>query len=228
MSALNDCHRGESSCMHRSHAPTPETKEASAANTTFATEAQYQKKSTNSGATEFTNLLAHVEGLEKQNKDLQEHNKKLETELKSEQARSHKLSERTREDMQAILDSMYDKWINKIEVDAKDKEKDKAVKEFVRCGMNKFVDKSDDANGIWRLMVAASAHNQRQVHDLDQLKTENQELKLRLDGRYSSVNSRVGDKRPASDHLDRSDELMDSANHDIWTHFAQTIQNSDF
>ena len=47
------------------------------------------------------------------------------------------------------------------------------------------------------------------MHDLEQMRVENNDLKLKLDGRFGEQASRVGEKRPAEEQLDRMHEVRE-------------------
>ena len=97
---------------------------------------------------------------------------------------------------------------------------DEKVKHDFRGGLEKLVKNSAEENGVWQMMVAASALHQRQEHNLDELTKQNNELRLRVDGMYANPDSRVvGEKSKAEDQLDRSSVPTD----DIWGEFASSI-----
>jgi hypothetical protein len=52
--------------------------------------------------------------------------------------------------------------------------------------MEKLVQSSAEENGVWQIMVAASVIHQRQEHDLDKLRMENNMLKQKIDGHYAT------------------------------------------
>jgi len=58
-------------------------------------------------------------------------------------------------------------------------------------GMEKLVQNSAEENGVWQMMVAASSLHERQEHDLDKLRLENNELKHRIDGQYATSDART-------------------------------------
>jgi hypothetical protein len=154
------------------------------------------------------NMLRHIENLEAKlaSKDKQ---------LTDAQQRVEKFSARTREGMQSALDSLMKKWMDACET------KDDKCKEQFKNGMEKLVQSSAEENGVWQMMVAASALHQRQEHDLDKLRMENNTLKQKIDGHYATSASRTGGalgKRKAEDEpqLETSHEAAD----DMWASFA--------
>ena len=88
--------------------------------------------------------------------------------------------------------------------------------------MEKLVQNSAEENGVWQMMVAASALHQRQEHDLDKLRGENTELKHKIDGHYATPGSRTREdilgKRKADSEPD-SGENGDAAG--LWDSFAR-------
>ena len=125
------------------------------------------------------NMLRHIENLEAKlaSKDKQ---------LNDAQQRVEKFSARTREGMQSALDSLMKKWMDACET------KDDRCKEQFKNGMEKLVQSSAEENGVWQMMVAASALHNRQEHDLDKLRMENNTLKQKIDGHYATSASRTG------------------------------------
>ena len=154
------------------------------------------------------NMLRHIESLESK---LADKDRKLE----EAHQRVEKFSARTREGMQSALDSLMGKWMAACET------KDDKTKEQFKHGMEKLVQSSAEENGVCQMMVAASALHQRQEHDLDKLRGENDTLKQRIDGHYATSSSRTGGalgKRKAEDEagLPVADPSID----DMWTSFA--------
>ncbi len=154
-----------------------------------------------------SNMLKHIESLEK----IRE---RLENELRTEKNKNEKMSAKTREGMQSALDTLMKKWMDAVET------KDDKVKDHFKEGMNKLVQNSAEENGVWQMMVAASALHERQTHDLDKLRTENEEMRKGLDGRFAAPESR---KRPADEQLDRA-SVEDAGGADaMWDDFARDV-----
>ena len=157
-------------------------------------------------------LLTHV-------KSLQENNARLKKELDEAKERNGRLSQKTREGMQSALDTLMKKWMDSCET------KDEKVKDEFKSGMDRLVKNSAEDNGVWQMMVAASALHERQVHDLDKLRTENTELKTRVSGLYSDEGQRtaVGEKRRADAELAPPDEGPERF---TWDAFAADISKN--
>lgn len=159
---------------------------------------------------DMSNMLRHIEQLEA----------KLSTkekQLQEAQQRVEKFSARTREGMQSALDSLMKKWMDACET------KDEKCKEQFQHGMKKLVENSAEENGVWQMMVAASALHQRQEHDLDKLRVENNELKQKIDGHYATPASRTREdilgKRKADGEPDSGQNNDDAAG--LWDSFAR-------
>ena len=60
------------------------------------------------------------------------------------------------------------KWTDAIDT------KDEKVKDDFEVGLDKLVKNSAEDNGVWQMMVCASALYSRQEHDLDTLRSENE------------------------------------------------------
>jgi hypothetical protein len=153
------------------------------------------------------NMLRHIEQLESK---LSAKDKQL---LEAQQ-RVEKFSARTREGMQSALDSLMKKWMDACET------KDEKCKEHFKHGMEKLVANSAEENGVWQMMVAASALHERQEHDLDKLRVENNELKQKIDGHYATPGSRTSDnvlgKRKAEEEPESGEDATS-----MWDSFAK-------
>ncbi len=100
--------------------------------------------------------------------------------------------------------------------------KDEKCKQQFKHGMEQLVEKSAEDNGVWQMMVAASALHQRQEHDLDKLRLENDTLKQRIDGHYATSASRTAGalgKRKADDDPEPHSADAAAAD-DMWASFA--------
>ena len=161
---------------------------------------------------DMSNMLRHIEQLERR---LQQRD----GELNDAKSRVEKFSQRTREGMQSALDSLMKKWMDAVET------KDDNCKTEFKKGMERLVQNSAEDNGVWQMMVAASALHEKQEHNLDQLRLQNDELKQKIDGHYATSSSRTDNslgKRKADDEVDRSHvEAESTAN--IWESFAQDM-----
>ena len=156
------------------------------------------------------NMLWHIEQLEG----------KLtvkEKQLLDATQRVEKFSARTREGMQSALDLLMKKWMDSCET------KDEKCKEQFKHGMEKLVANSAEENGVWQMMVAASALHDRQEHNLEKLRVENNELRSKVDTMFTSPESRVvGHKSKAADDLSRAGA---SDVGDCWAQFERAIQS---
>ena len=176
---------------------------------------QDSKTTTSEPKTEMSNILSHIKTLESSNVDLKA---KLEEALE----RNGKLSQKTREGMQSALDTLMKKWMDAVET------KDNKVKDGFKDGLEKLVKNSAEDNGVWQMMVAASALHERQEHNLDTLRNENTELRQKMDGLYATPESRtVGEKSKADDQLTRSDVPGENLG-SIWDDFASSIGGGAF
>lgn len=155
-------------------------------------------------------LLEHLKKVEGDNAQLQN---QLKTALES----NNKLSQRTREGMQSALDTLMKKWMDAVET------KEEKVKDDFRCGLEELVKNAKEDNGVWQMMVSASALHERQTHNLDTLRAENLELRKKVDGMYANPDDRLAGKRPAETELSREDVEPDARGGDIWKDFAASI-----
>lgn len=195
---------------HRDEVSRKESKE-----TTYENKPSYEKsyeKFDKTANGDMSNMLRHIEQLERK---LQQRD----GELHDAKNRVEKFSQRTREGMQSALDSLMKKWMDAVET------KDENCKTEFKKGMERLVQNSAEDNGVWQMMVAASALHEKQEHNLDQLRLQNDELKQKIDGHYATSSSRTDNslgKRKADDEFDRSNvEAESTAN--IWESFAQDM-----
>lgn len=158
------------------------------------------------------NMLRHIENLEAKLAQSDKH-------LSEAHQRVEKFSARTREGMQSALDSLMKKWMDAVET------KDDKHKEQFKNGMQDLVKNSAEENGVWQMMVAASALHQRQEHDLDKLRGENNTLKEKIDGSYATASSRTSNalgKRKADTEPMQEPSVEDD---NLWSSFANGCSN---
>jgi len=161
-------------------------------------------------STDMSNILQHI-------KNLETNNVTLKSQLQDAEVRNGKLSAKTREGMQSALDTLMKKWMDAVET------KDDKVKDSFKNGLTQLVEKSAEDNGVWQMMVAASSLHERQNHDLDLLRVENNSLKSKVDGLYGDAGSRtVGQKSKADSELSRED-VPAVVSEDMWNDFAKQI-----
>ena len=161
-------------------------------------------------STDMSNILQHI-------KNMETNNVTLNSQLQDAEVRNGKLSAKTREGMQSALDTLMKKWMDAVET------KDDKVKDSFKNGLTQLVEKSAEDNGVWQMMVAASSLHERQNHDLDLLRVENNSLKSKVDGLYGDAGSRtVGQKSKADSELSRED-VPAVVSEDMWNDFAKQI-----
>ena len=87
--------------------------------------------------------------------------------------------------------------------------------------MERLVQQGAEDNGVWRMMVAASALHEQQEHNLDLLRKENSDLKNRIYGHYAKPEARLVEdvlgKRKAESEPEYN-QAVDTGN--IWSEFA--------
>ena len=163
------------------------------------------------------NILQHIRMLEQSKAALEQTKTQLEEQLKQADARAERLSVKTREGMQAAMDTLMKKWMDAVET------KDEGVKADFKGGLDKLIHKSQEENGVWRMMLAASSLHDKQEHNLEKLRIENNELRTKVDDLYgSSVSRVVGEKHRQPDQADRSSVQPPTVN--IWDEFAKDLK----
>ena len=156
---------------------------------------------------DLNNVLTHIKHLEQQKED-------LEKRLVETEERASRMNQKTKAAMQSAMDTLMKKWMDAVET------KDEVVKQQFKGGLDTLINKSADENGVWQMMVAASALHERQEHNLEKLRGENSELRGRVDSSFASADSRVGAKRRAEADLGPGDVAQVK---DMWADFASDI-----
>jgi len=163
------------------------------------------------------NILQHIKLLEKNKTQLELEKAQLEEQLRQADARAQRMSAKTRESMQAAMDTLMKKWMDAVDT------KDEVVKEDFKSGLDKLINHSAEENGVWRMMLAASSLHDRQEHNLEKLRIENNELRTKVDDLYgSSVSRVVGEKHRQPEQADRSSVQAPTIN--IWDEFAKDLK----
>jgi hypothetical protein len=127
------------------------------------------------------------------------------------------MSVKTREGMQAAMDTLMKKWMDAVET------KYEVVKDEFKCGLDKFINHSAEENDVWRMMLVASSLHDKQEHNLEKLRIENNELRTKVDDLYgSSVSRVVGEKHRLPEQADRSSVQVPTLN--IWDEFANDLK----
>jgi hypothetical protein len=166
---------------------------------------------------DMNNVLSHIKNLETNQTALEVQLQQEKKKLELEKQRNARLSQKTREGMQSALDTLMTKWMTAVDT------KDAEVKAKFKGGLDTLVQDSAEDNGVWQMMVAASALHERQEHNLDQLRTENTELRSKVDGIYADPDSRVvGQKAKATESMDRA-SVEETATENIWDNFAKDV-----
>lgn len=161
---------------------------------------------------DMTNVLQHIKALEDAKVE-------LENRLRQSENRAERMSVKTRESMQAAMDTLMKKWMDAVDT------KDEVVKTQFKTGLDKLINHSAEENGVWQMMVAASSLHERQENNLDKLRIENNELRSKVDTMYGSTESRVvGEKSRQKEQMDRSDVRPD-AKDNIWEDFASSLNS---
>ncbi len=156
---------------------------------------------------DLNNVLTHIKNLEQQKQE-------LERRLQETEERAARMSQKTKAAMQNAMDTLMKKWMDAVET------KDDTVKHQFKTGLDTLINKSADENGVCQMMVAASALHERQEHNLDKLRQENNELRTRVDSSFATPESRVGSKRKAEAELGPGDVAPAP---DMWAAFASDI-----
>ena len=155
-------------------------------------------------------ILSQIKLLEEEKSKVQ---KQLEDEraLKVEmQQKVDKMSEAKRTEMKQFLDDALMNYMKQIVADEK-------LREEFQKGMTRLVDNTEDT-GVWQVMCCASSAHTQSIKEIERLRVENDELKLRGNGEFKDENNR---KRGREETVEG---VVDASN--VWTQFEMDIQNT--
>jgi uncharacterized coiled-coil protein SlyX len=121
-------------------------------------------------------------------------------------------------EMEALMSGMR-QWISNLDV------KNEGHKEEFEKGLQRLVDTSSFDNGVWQVMVSASACAAKKETDYQALKIQFEELNQQKGGGvFSNADERVGGKRAANGEPDQG--VGSSA--DIWSNFIADVATSGY
>ena len=157
-------------------------------------------------------ILSQVKGLESEKerlqKQLEEAMKKAEQALAREaeaQAKSEKLSESKRAEMQQALEGVIKNWL-------KDSVEDEKVRNEFEEGMQRLVKDTNEDSGVWKLVCCASHLHARRLREFEDLRVECENLRSSQKGAFHDDASR---KRPR-------DETQAASN--VWADFESSMR----
>jgi SMC interacting uncharacterized protein involved in chromosome segregation len=163
-------------------------------------------------AADLSAILAQIAKLEK-------HNQVLQGELKGKNDEVSKLSEKKRQEMRNIYDTLISKWVDTLEPE------NPKAKEVFKNGVEGIAEKSDDENGIWQVVMCASANALKKEEQFQALQTQYDELKTQsTGGKFAHEEQRVGSKRSA---LEAPDIVERTQPADIWDEFETFMKTEN-
>lgn len=122
------------------------------------------------------------------------------------QSKIGKLTEGKKAEMQKALDTVISDWLAQ-SVD------DENVRDEFKKGMSRLVDQTAEDSGVWRVVCCASNLHAKNLHQLETMRIEMENLKKTGEGEFKDPNNR---KRGA--------EEMTKENVNIWEEFAQNLK----
>jgi len=150
--------------------------------------------------TDITSVLSKVQGLEEEKARLVRLLEEEKDRVRDALAKADKLSEGKRTEMRQALDTVIMNWL-------KDSVKDEKIREEFKNGMDRLVENTAEDSGVWQVVCCASNLHAQRLQELEHMRIENDNLKLRSTGEFKEDNSR---KR------DREDSNVDSGRGNIW------------
>jgi hypothetical protein len=121
-------------------------------------------------------------------------------------------------EMEALMSGMR-QWIGNLDV------KNEGHKEEFEKGLQRLVDTSSFDNGVWQVMVSASACAARKETDYQALKNQFEELNQQKSGGiFGNADERVGGKRSANGEPDQDPGPVP----DMWSSFIADVTTSGY
>ena len=122
-----------------------------------------------------------------------------------------------KKEMESLMKGMQE-WIQKLGLQNENHKAD-----FER-GLQRLVNNGADDNGVWQVMVSASAAAAQREQEYQTLKIQYDELqKQRGTGEFGDSMARVGEKRPAD-----GDPPADASVADIWSSFIADVSSTGY
>ena len=150
---------------------------------------------------------------------LEQNNKSLRGELANKSDEVSKLSEKKRQEMKIVYDTIMSKWIDTLDTPKPE------AKEQVKNGLLGVTEKVEEENGIWQVLMCASANAAKREEQYQTLQTQYDDLKQKSDGGlFANEDQRVGGKRSA---LAPPEEEAIEDKVDVWSQF-ETYMKSEF
>ena len=156
---------------------------------------------------DLSSILAQVKGLEEEKGKLLQLLQTERDRLKESQARAEKMSEGKRNEMRQSLETVITNWLQ-------ESVKDEKIREEFKQGMNRLVETTADDSGVWQVVCQASSVYATKLQELEQMRTENAELKSRRGGDFKDEAARKRGR----------DESEPAGTGNIWTEFEQEIR----
>ena len=158
---------------------------------------------------DMTSILEQIAKLEQNNKSLQ-------NELSNKSDEVSKLSEKKRQEMKVVYDTMMAKWIDSLDTPKPE------AKEQVKNGLLGVTENVEDDNGIWQVLMCASANAAKREEQYQSLQVQYDELKQKADGgQFAHEDQRVGSKRSA---LSPPEEEATEGSVDVWSQFESYMK----
>lgn len=133
-----------------------------------------------SASIDMASVLAKIQALEREKQELH-------SQLESTQTRLSKLQEGKKAEMEQLMNSTINKWLEQLET------KDQASKDMLRAGLQKLVNDGNES-GVWEVVACASSNWQNNVNQIEALTQEvnsyKEKEKQLQGGLFQSENSR--------------------------------------
>ena len=160
---------------------------------------------------DISSVLSHMQSLETDKKKLEEfvalQNQKLE-----------KLTAGKRDEMKKQLDGLIAEWLKDIDVT------DEEVKKEFMTGMERIVKDTKEESGVWQVMCCASAAHKRNVGRLQEIQSEYNTLKTRVEGgTFRSEDARVVGKRKEPEEEARGGQ---GSGGNVWDEFESMMKTN--
>jgi hypothetical protein len=161
---------------------------------------------------DLSSILSQVKGLEEEKTKLLQMLESERERLKEAQAKTDKLSESKRVEMQQALDNVIMKWLE-------DTVKEEKLRTEFKEGMERLVKNTAEDSGVWQVVCQASSVHAQRLQEFERIRVENEELKTRGSG------GEFRDEASRKRGREEGEAATRTKDSNIWTEFEQDIRS---
>jgi len=168
---------------------------------------------------DLSSILSQVKGLEEEKAKLMQMLDNERERVKEAQAKTEKMSESKRQEMQQALDTVIMNWLQ-------DTVKDDKLRSEFKEGMERLVKNTAEDSGVWQVMCQASNVHAQRLQEIERMRVENEELKTRTGGSFRDESTRKRGRDEANGGGDSAQGGSRSGgDQNIWTEFEDDMRS---